>query len=154
MRTKAALRIVLIFSGVGCVALWIVSRLTTIQTTQNTSVPPSSTPIVSATGSAALPQASTGNSLLENSQPASTSASTPRSPAPRAVPAFVVLRVPVFLREDDSKMSGEVVAIPAGTKVTVVKVEGSLLQVEREGKYKYVPITDTDFFDRLAGKVR
>ena len=151
MRTQAALRIVLIFSGVGCVALWIVSRFITIQTTQNTSVPPSWTPIASATGSAvALPQASTGNSLLENSQPAS----TPRSPAPRAVPAFVVLRVPVFFREDDSKMSGEVVAVPAGTKVAVVKVEGSLLQVEREGKYKYVPITDTDFFDRLAGKVR
>ena len=80
-------------------------------------------------------------------------ASAPQSSALRGLPAYVVLRVPVFFREDDSKRSGEVVAIPAGTKVTVVKVEGPRLQIEREGKYKYVPISDTDFLDRLAGKV-
>src|SRR5258708_3330560 len=155
MGTRDSLRIVLLCSGSACIALWLVSRLTTIQPNHSTYSPPASASIApfSATPPVTLPQASatiTPSEQLKNAELASV---TPKSSAPRAIPAYVILRAPVFFRAENSKRSAEAVAIPVGAKVRVVKVDGSRLQIERDGKYKYIPISDTDFSDRLAGKV-
>jgi len=153
---RGTLRIVLLWLGLACFALWLLSRLPTIQSPQSTYSSPLSTPTitVSSTPVVSLPQASakdTPSVQLKNTELAS---AAPQSSAPRAVPAYVILRAPVFFKVGDSKRSDQVVAIPVGTKVRIVKVDGLRLQIERDGKYKYVPISDTDYSDRLSGKVR
>lgn len=149
-------RIVLLVSGLGCAGLGVVSRLATIHPPQNASSPhsPKSTAALSSTPVVSLPRASATNTASIQPKNTEVASVTPQSSAARALPAYVVLRAPVFFRADDSKTSSDVVAIPAGSKVRVVKVDGSRLQIERDGKYKFIPMSDTDYLDRLSGKVR
>jgi hypothetical protein len=65
-----------------------------------------------------------------------------------------MLKKPITFPPDPINNRSTTVAVPIGAKVRVVRVNGSWIWIEKGGNNTYIPITATDFNERMAGTTK
>jgi len=165
MFNRNSLRTVLLVVGSICIAAWIVEQLRREMPRVSVAIPLASTPLPEATSSQ-----TPSPTLDRNSSPAVAMQSVApiteptvrraellpeKSVAPpRELPTFVRLKEPITFQPDPTKNRSTTLALPIGAKVRVVRVNGSWIWVEKGGNNTYIPITATDFYERMAGTTK
>jgi hypothetical protein len=159
---KELIRVILLVTGSLCLGAWAVNQVnrrtptanslnrtvatSRAETTANEHLAvPQNTPHVSATQTVApIPQPTVKRAELVLKKD---------TVAPKALPAFVRIKEPVIFPADPSNRSPNT-ALPIGTKVRVIRINGSWIWIEKSGNSTFVPVAATDFEERMAGTVK
>lgn len=158
---QIVLRIILLIIGSFCVGMWALEKLSQGIPPGRVSIPPASTPVYETSPSLELSptpaQESSPTVAVQSAAPITevpvgrTELVPEKSVAPgRALPAFVRLKEPITFQPDSSKNRSTTLAVPIGAKVRVVRVNGSWIWIEKGGNNTYIPMTATDFKERMA----
>jgi hypothetical protein len=67
------------------------------------------------------------------------------------VPEYVKLTSPISLPLFEKGEQTGIASIPVGTKVKLVKIKGSTVEISHEGQKKQIPASSTDLRLRMLG---
>lgn len=148
--------------GTLCLGAWAVNQINSRMPTANSlnrTIPTPTTEITPkqpSTVAQNTPRLTATQSVAPIPQPTvkrAESVSKSGTVAPRALPAFVIMKEPVFFPANPSNRSPNT-ALPIGAKVRVVRINGSWIWIEKGGNSTFVPVASTDFEERMAATVK
>lgn len=161
MLNKELIRVILLVTGSLCLGAWAVSKIShrvpansfdrTVATSTAQITPsmplavPQNTPRISPTQTVEpTPQPTVKRAELVLKKD---------TVAPKALPAFVRIKEPVIFPANPSNRSPNT-ALPIGTKVRVIRINGAWIRIEKGGNSTFVPVASTDFEERMAGTIK